>query len=138
MTSFRAAAIFCTALYLSGCALTGTPDSSGKFIVQYSTLKLIEQSSNFTKASVLDTIADLRARVINDEEVRYVDLKQRLMDETGYDELDPSDQLLMMALFDNLSENIEVGVGTEFITAEDRLKISTFFTWVEQAARMSR
>lgn len=138
MTKMRAAAVFCTALYLSGCVTSGTSDSSGKFIVQYSTLKLIEQSEQFTGPGVLETVADIRARVVNDEEVRYVDLRPRLMEQLRYDTLAPSDQLLLMELFDRLMGDVEVGMDIEFIGDEDRVRISTFLDWVEQAARMAR
>lgn len=139
VTTFRAAVIFTTALALSGCASFTADDSTGgKFVVQYSTLKLIERSDDITSAKVTETVAKIRERVVNDEEIRYADLKTRLLEEVRFDSLEPSDQLLVMTIMDQLVLDIDTGVQADFISEEDRISIDRFLTWVEQAAAMAK
>lgn len=139
VTKFRAAVIFTTALALSGCASFSSDNSTGgKFVVQYSTLKLIERSDDITSTVVTDTVAKIRDRVVNDEEIRYADLKTRLLEEVRFDSLEPSDQLLVMTIMDQLVLDIDTGVQADFISEEDRVSIDHFLTWVEQAAAMAK
>lgn len=139
VTKFRAAVIFTTALALSGCASFSADDSTGgKFVVQYSTLKLIERSEDITPEKVNATVAKIRERVVNDPEVKYANLKDRLLAEVRFDSLEPSDQLLVMTIMDQLVLDIDTGVQADFISDEDRISISRFLDWVEQAAAMAK
>lgn len=139
VTKFRAAVIFTTALALSGCASFSADESTGgKFVVQYSTLKLIERSDDISSDVVMETVNRIRNRIVNDEEVRYANLKTRLLDEVKYDSLEPSDQLLVMTIMDQLVLDIDTGVQADFISEEDRVSIDRFLGWVQQAAAMAK
>lgn len=139
VTKFRAAVIFTTALALSGCASFTADDSAGgKFVVQYSTLKLIERSDDITSDTVMETVNRIRDRIVGNEEVRYADLKTRVLEEVRFDSLDPSDQLLVMTIMDQLVLDIDTGVQADFISEEDRVSIDRFLGWVQQAAAMAK
>lgn len=130
---------FCV-LFLAGCSSLSvdTADSTtGKFVTQYSVLKLIEQSDDIGVDEVVAVVDRMRDRLNSDTEISFQDLKNKLLAEIDFASMEPSDKLLAMTITDRIVADVQVGVDTDFVTDEQRFLISTFLDWVEEATLLA-
>jgi hypothetical protein len=127
------AAIF--ALALSACATFSERDTGTRLLIQYSTMKLIEQSDAITSEGVVAHVERVRGMLDTSEEVAVVDLRRELLERVNLDALGPADTLLLMALLDEVELSFQA--NTDVLSQEDRERVGTILDWVVSAARMS-
>jgi hypothetical protein len=129
-----AAGIIAGAIAMSGCSTLGNgridaPDGS-QLVVQYATLKLIEQSADVTGGAVIDRVERLRAYVTADSLVELAELRAQAHGVVAWDSLAPSDRLLVRALFGAIESQAEGAADSKALEAE----MLTLLDWVEDAA----
>ncbi len=123
-----ASSLLATALALSvlvtGCAALDTGnDSTNRLVVQYATLKLIEQSDDITAADVVERVD--RAQALLDSE-QLVSLDTLVdIDVTG---LEPSDRLLVMTLFSRIED-----AAIDTPESERTVRLREITEWIRQA-----
>lgn len=120
-------------LMLAGCATLS--DSGTQLTYQYGTMKLIE-SESVTAADVIDRTASVRAALDGTGEITSGDLYALVKDEVGYDDLAPSDKLLVDTLVGDMLNQYELGAD-DMIDAELMDEVIRRLDWIEQSAYMS-
>ena len=111
--------------------------SSNDLVVQYATMKVIEESDEISSNDVQDTVAKARA-VLNAETTVSIDkFKAELAEQIGWSELAPSDKLLITAIVDEVQVSIEKQYEVDVLSDEVVIEIERFLDLVEQAAILS-
>ena len=127
-------------LLMSGTLLVGCGTlnslSANDLLVQYATIKLIEQSGNVTAADVTETVASVRSLVNEDGVVTLEHLKVEVLDQIDLSGLDASERLLVMALIDQIQRQVELEYGAQ-LNQETIYRIGALLDLVERAAAMS-
>lgn len=128
---------------LTGCSTVSTVGStlsevgSNDLVVQYSTMKLIEQSDEIDSQDVLDTVEKARNVLVVNTEVSIDDFKSEMASRIDWNSLAPSDRLLIMAVVDEVQTNLEKKYEVEVLSDDVVIRIEHFLDLVEQAARLS-
>lgn len=126
------------ALFVTGCQTLEDVGSS-ELVVQYSTMKLIEQSDDIEAEDVLGAVEQARSVVENsNEEFTYNTIRSRIADKIGFENLDPSDQILIRAIADEVQSNFENNYESDLISDEVKISLSEFLDQVETAAELSQ
>lgn len=112
---------------LTACATFegGGNDTTNRLVVQYATLKLIEQSDTVTAATIIEHV-DRAQELLDSEQVVSLDTLIARVDLTG---LDPSDRLLVSALFANIES-----AAIETPESDRLVRLREVTEWVRQAA----
>ena len=131
------------AVAISGCASTGdvgqridSNDPGVKLALQYATMKTVEESS-FTAQDVYDKAVEWSSRVGATESVAVDELKQRFLEEVGYDTLEPSDKLLVSALLSQIDYSLQDFDTGKVISQEQQVRLQKVLDWIAEAAVMS-
>lgn len=127
-----------TVILIAGCT-TFQNVGSNDLLVQYSTLKLIEQSDDVTSQGVIDAVEKARGVLDATEvEVSFAKLKERVAQEIEFSEMAPSDRLLIQAVVNEVEADYVKTYQTDVLSEEVKVTISQFLDLVEQAARLSQ
>ena len=117
------------------------PDNS--FVVQYATLKLIEQSDEVTAEDVITTTGKVRD-IVNgtgegDAKLSLQSLNDSFRDKVDISSLAPSDQLLVNALITRVESTIASRVSdtSGFITSQQTTTILRLLDDIDEAASLS-
>ncbi len=121
---------------LAGCQ-TISDVSSNDLVVQYSVLKVIEESEEISGQDVQDTIGKARKALDADTTVSIDEFKAEVADQIGWAGLAPSDKLLIAAIVDEVQVSLEKQYEVEVLSEEVVYEIERFLDLVEQAARLS-
>lgn len=125
---------------LAGCqTVTNLADgvASNELLVQYSTMKLIEQSDDITSEGVVEAVEKARTAMDEDQVVSIDELKARVADKIDFESFAPSDRLLIAAVVDEVQKTLEAEYKTDLVSEEVEYKIGLFLDNVELAARLS-
>lgn len=124
------------AILVAGCS-TLKSAGSNDLLVQYSTMKLIEQSDEVSAEGVIE--ATTKARLVISDSGRKVTidkLKADIADQINFDLLAPGDRLLISTIVDRVQKNYEEERGdVEVLPDEVKVSVNEFLDQVEQAAR---
>ena len=111
--------------------------SSNDLVVQYATMKVIEESDEITSADVRETVEKARSVLEADVTVAIDDFKAQVAEQIGWSELAPSDKLLITAIVDEVQVSLEKQYEVDVLSDEVVIRIEQFLDMVEQAAILS-
>jgi len=111
--------------------------SSNDLVVQYATMKVIEESDEITSADVRETVEKARSVLEADVTVAIDDFKAQVAEQIGWSELAPSDKLLITAIVDEVQVSLEKQYEVDVLSDEVVIEIERFLDLVEQAAILS-
>lgn len=129
-----------TALVLSACSTVDGLTKSGsaaRVAVQYSTMKLISQSSDVTSEDVLQRVEAVRALASADDTATVTALAEGVAEAVGWDSLDPADQMLVRQLLIEAERQLQQKVGEGVLQEDDWVTVRALLDWIAQAARMA-
>lgn len=124
------------AFVLVGCQ-TLSNVSSNDLVVQYSTMKVIEESEEISSQDVLDTVAKAREVLDADTSVSIDNFKLKVAEQIGWADLAPSDKLLISAIVDEVQVSLEKQYEVDVLSDEVVIRLEQFLDMVEQAARLT-
>lgn len=126
------------AIALSGCAnLDVGNNPSTKLVVQYSTLKLIQQSDDVSRENVVSVAQKAKRLVSSDEEVVLSNLKQEIVGYVDISKLEPSDVLLFLTLVQTVESYVKQEYEDGVVTNEMKAKINVVLNWILEASTMT-
>lgn len=128
------AAIF-TTFMIAGCSTIGKVASTD-LVIQYSTIKLIEQSSEIDSIDVIETVKTIKSIINTDTTITLVNLRQQIAEQINLDEMAISDRILIMAIADAIQTRIINEYG-EDLSPEVIYSLNNFLNLVEQAAYLA-
>jgi uncharacterized protein YceK len=125
------------ALTLAGCQTLNTA-TSNELVVQYATMKLIEESDYVTSAGVSDTVAKVRL-FLDGGDVVTLDEFSVLTTEYINDRytLQPSDKFIILAIISQVQTTIQSEYELDVINDDVEYRIRDFLDQVELAAKLS-
>lgn len=123
------------AFTLSACSTLQSNDTTTKLAVQYGTMKIIEQSDAVTADGVLRAVS--KAREAANEEVRIIDVRERVLAAIDIQDFSPADQLLITTLVDQVQAELAMSVTNGLLSEDDMVRLETLLGWVEDAAIMA-
>lgn len=129
-----AIALFLTLTLTSCAALQPENGATARLAIQYTTLKVIEDSNDITADGVIEQVDKVRALVEADRNISFDNLFRQVRSQIDFAGMQPSDQLLVAALFEQLEAQLpELPSGEQ-----NRLvRIMTLLDWIESAAKLS-
>ena len=132
-------AVLLMVLMFTGCALIdriNRDDTSTQLVVQYATIKLIDQSSAVSSSDVLEHVGRVKAVIDRESATTVAALIQEAESHIPWNKIDRADQLLVRALIVAVSDELEDRVGDGTLDPEHQLTVLAMLNWIEQAARM--
>lgn len=99
--------------------------------IQYATLKLIEQADDVNAEVVLARVTTMRRSLENNQ---LITVRELVQDNLRWENLDPSDRLLINRLTDNIEQAI---ADLNLLGDERRLRLGTYLDWIEEAAMLA-
>lgn len=113
---------------LSGCATIQDQNLSAKLAVQYTTLKVVEEDK-LSKQGIQDTVTFTRRLIETDGRVDLTQLKSSVLGYIDVTSLEPSNQLLVLTLLDEIEQQLEERtVEGDYVES-----VSVLLDWVEQS-----
>lgn len=124
-------ALLAVALMLSGCAAFDSGSSSQRLVIQYATLKFIEQADNPVERAdkVREVVADLKT-FLSDNTAALDQLETMVMARADLKGLSPADRLLAQALIHNVVQDLTDRVGRGTLDADAAYQVNTVLNWV--------
>lgn len=118
-------------LMMSGCV--SIPSDS--FVVQYATIKLIEESE-VDASSVMDTTDRVREIVGEDEELSMISLASGFRESVDLSSLSASDRLLVASVISRIQDTIakEVDSRESFFRTEQKITVLRLLDSIDEAA----
>ena len=129
-------ALLLSMFLLSGCALIQDEDRRLQLTVQYTTMKVIENSSDISAERVVENVQRVRAVLDVQSEVTVTRLMEEVRGNVRWDRLDAADQLLLSAVLEEVEKEMMDRVGEGVVEEEDKIVLRTLLDWVEGAARL--
>lgn len=124
-----------TTFMIAGCTTVGKVASTD-LVIQYSTIKLIEQSSEIDSIDVIETVKSIRSIINTDTTITLVNLRQQIADQINLDEMKISDRILIMAIADAIQTRIVNEYGVT-LSPEVVYSLNNFLDLIEQAAYLA-
>ena len=121
---------------LSGCALIQDEDRRLQLTVQYTTMKVIENSDDISAQRVVENVRRVRGVLDVQSEVTVTRLMEEVRGNVRWDRLDAADQLLLSAVLEEVEKEMLDRVGEGVVEEEDKIVLRTLLDWVEGAARL--
>lgn len=119
---------------LSGCALLESQPATAQLTTQYATLKVIDGDPERAD-KILSLVAEARQYVDDADNVAIGVLDEAIRSRIRWERLDPADRLLIDAVLQRARERLEFEIGAGVLDAEQRVQLTTFLGWIEDAAR---
>jgi hypothetical protein len=125
------------ALAMGGCSVMQT--NEGSFVVQYATLKLLEESTTISATDVLSTTDKVRTIVDTDQQITLVDINESFRRTVDISSLAPSDQLLVSTVINRIQVTVAERQPSDsnFISIEQTTTILQLLDAVDEAAMLS-
>lgn len=124
------------AFFLTACTLLEEQDARLRLAVEYTTLKVIE-SSDVTSKRVIEGVKRARSLVETDAQITVESLVDDVRSGIRWDELDNSDRLLLDVILVEVETELKARVGDGFLSADDKVAVTTLLNWIERAARLA-
>lgn len=136
MKALLTATLLSLTLIMAGCA--ALTSDQGTFVVQYATIKLIEQSDEVSAQNVLDTTNKVRGIVEENEELTMSSLASGFRQRVDISSLQPSDQLLVSAIISRIQSTVSERLDTNksFFGIEQTTTILQLLDDVDEAASL--
>lgn len=131
--------IILAAVLAVGCNTTQDltePGTATRIAIQYATLKLINQSSDVSKADVLDGVESVRALVDPEATVEVSRLTEQALQAVDIGGLDPADQLLLREILRLAERRLADQTDSGIIDPDDWVAVTAILDYVESAARL--
>lgn len=125
------------AMVLAGCQ-TFSQVTSNDTLVQYSTMKLIEQSDSVTSEGVLSAMQKARETLNTDVTFTVSEFKEELAEKIHWSTLPVSDRILISTIVDKVQERLEEKYEVDVISDQTEIRLLDFIENVEQAAALSK
>jgi len=125
------------AMVLAGCQ-TFSQVTSNDVLVQYSTMKLIEQSDSVTSEGVLSAMQKARETLNTDVTFTVSEFKEELAEKIHWSTLPVSDRILISTIVDKVQERLEEKYEVDVISDQTEIRLLDFIENVEQAAALSK
>lgn len=122
-------------IFLSGCAVL-QGDASQSFVVQYTTMKLIEESDNVEAIDVINTTQKVRDIIEEDESITMTALGAGFRQRVDISSLPASDQLLINAIISRVESTITPTVSSNkgFLSREQEITLLQLLEAIDEAA----
>lgn len=124
-------------LLISGCALLQNEDSRLQLAVQYTTIKVIEQSSDISSERVIENVERVRGVLDTSAEVSVERLMSDVRGNVRWDRLDAADRLLLTSVLEEVERELKDRVGEGVVKEDDKVVLRTLLDWIENAARLA-
>lgn len=118
---------------VSGCALLREEDPAAKTAIQFAVLKYIDEDTARADR-VLEVVGEAERYVSSDAVTTLQALRERVVAEIDWTELDAAEQLLVRNLIDAVQAKLEEEIGEDALSAENEVAVKTVLSWIREAA----
>lgn len=125
-------------LMLSGCSSFSKQDPALHLAVNIAVMKAIEKEEGpgrDSRARRIIQLCDIANTMLDDKDVALSAVYDRVMREIDWDNLEPSDRLLLMTLISETSQLVVERIENRTLDGDKKTSIKTAVGWVKDAAK---
>ena len=124
------------AISLVGCASLQRGDQGTKTVIQFATLKFIDEDTERARG-VYAHVQEARGFLTEEGSVSLDQLEVKVRDSIPWARFDQAEQLLLSNLIDMVRVELEDRIEGGLLDPDEQVAVENVLKWIEQAAQMA-